>query len=116
MAASEPTTRALAALYEFFAPGGILARCPQEANMHIHGNQMNLNAGNPYAGAAEKAVAAQRAAGVRNKLMMSAKDIEGISNPEEASMVSKWMDSGQSRAPVGVEYHTAASGKDSDFG
>jgi hypothetical protein len=84
--------------------------------MHIHGNQMNLNGINPYAAAAQRAVEAQRAAGVRNKLTMSAKGIEGASSFDEATLIGKWMDGGRSQPRAAVEYHTAASGKDSDFG
>jgi hypothetical protein len=83
--------------------------------MHIHGNQMNLNGINPYAAAAQRAVDAQRAAGVRNKLTMSAKGIEGALSFDEAALIGKWMDGCHSRTPPAVEYHTAASGKDSDF-
>lgn len=84
--------------------------------MHIHGNQMNLNGINPYAAAAQKAVEAQRAAGVRNKLAMSAKNIEGESSLDEATMIGKWMNGGRSQPRAAVEYRTADSGKDSDFG
>jgi len=84
--------------------------------MHIHANQMNLDAVNPYSAAAEKAAAVQRAADVRKKLMKSASDIEGISSPDEAFMVGQWMDSTQSQAQADVEYHTTTAGKDSDFG
>jgi hypothetical protein len=77
---------------------------------------MNLNGINPYAAAAQRAVEAQRAAGVRNKLAMSAKNIEPASSPEEATLIGKWMDGGHSQATVAGEYHTADSGKDSDFG
>jgi len=84
--------------------------------MHIHANQMNLDAVNPYSAAAEKAAAVQRAADVRKKLMKSASDIEGISSPDEAFMVGQWMDSTQSQAQADVEYHTTTASKDSDFG
>ncbi len=84
--------------------------------MHIHGNQMNLNAVNPYSAAAENAAAAQRAANVRKKLMKSASDIEGVSSPEEAFMLGHWMDSTQSPPQNDAEYHTSTAGKDSDFG
>jgi hypothetical protein len=84
--------------------------------MHIHGSQMNPNAVNPYSAAAEKAVAAQRAADVRKKLMKSATDIEGVSSPEEAFMVGQWMDSRHSQVQSQDQYHASAAGKDPDFG
>ena len=83
--------------------------------MHIHGNQMNLNGINPYAAAAQRAVEAQRAAGVRKKLAMSSTNIDGASSLAEATMIGKWMSGGHSQTPVAVPYHTAVSGKDSDF-
>jgi hypothetical protein len=84
--------------------------------MHIHGSQMNPNAVNPFSAAAEKAVAAQRAADVRKKLMKSATDIEGVSSPEEAFMVGQWMDSRHSQVQSQDQYHASAAGKDPDVG
>jgi hypothetical protein len=84
--------------------------------MHIHGSQMNPNAVNPFSAAAEKAVAAQRAADVRKKLMKSATDIEGVSSPEEAFMVGQSMDSRHSQVQSQDQYHASAVGKDQDFG
>ncbi|MGA2168379.1 MAG: hypothetical protein ABSG62_09210 [Terracidiphilus sp.] len=84
--------------------------------MRIHGNQMNLNAVNPYSAAAEKAVAAQRAADVRKKLMKSAADIQGTASPEGAFMLGQWMDSRHSQVESEDQYHACASGKDPDFG
>jgi hypothetical protein len=86
-----------------------------EAQMHIHGNQMNFNAINPYSAAAEKAAGAQRAADVRKKLM-STGETEGVSSPEEAFMAGQWMNPRQRPAQDDEEYHTAAAGRDSDFG
>lgn len=84
--------------------------------MHIHGNQSNLNGMNPYAAAAEKATAAQRAATTRKKLMKAAGNTEGLASSEEASLMAKWMGGQQTQGHGDVEYHTAVSGKDSDFG
>jgi hypothetical protein len=56
---------------------------------------MNLNPVNPYAAAAEKAMAAQRAAGGRKKAVKSVRAAEGASTPEEALMISSWMNAGQ---------------------
>jgi len=83
--------------------------------MHIHGNQMNLNAVNPYSAAAEKAAGAQRVAEVRKKLT-NAGETEGVSSPEVAFMAGQWMIPRQIPAQDDVEYHTAAAGRDSDFG
>ena len=71
--------------------------------MHIHGSQMNPNTVNPYSAAAEKAVARQRAAAVRKKLMKRATDIEGASSPEEAFMVGQWIDSRRSQVQSPIQ-------------
>jgi hypothetical protein len=69
--------------------------------MHIHRSQMSPNLGNPYSAAAEKALAAQRAAAVRKKPMKSAREIEGASNPDVAFMIGRWMDSRHSGPQTG---------------
>jgi len=98
-------------------PGKPNAHWPLKENtMHIHGSQLNPLALNPYSAAAEKAIAAQRAADLRKKLMKSAAEIEGVSSPEEAFMIGQWMDSRHSQVLTGDEYHAAESGKDPDFG
>jgi len=71
--------------------------------MHIQRSQINPNAVNPYSAAAEHALATQRAAAIRKKLLKSASAIEGASTPEEAFMIGRWMDSrysqGQNEKP-----------------
>jgi hypothetical protein len=90
---------------------------PEGGTMHIHATQMNMNSASLYSAAgAEKAAAAQRAADVRRKLMKSASDIEGVSSPDEAFMIGQWIDSRHSQVESVDQYHTAASGRDSDFG
>jgi hypothetical protein len=54
---------------------------------------MQSNAANLYSAAgAEKAVAGQRAADVRKKLMTRGLDIDGELNPEADFMVGRWLD------------------------
>jgi len=84
--------------------------------MHVHGNQTNLNAVNPYSAAAERAAAAQRAADVRKKLLKSAGGAEGRASPEEALMLDKWTGSAQGQVQGDTEYHTAVAGRDPDLG
>jgi len=67
----------------------------QENPMRVHGNQMNLNTINPYSAAAEKAVAAQRAANVRKKLVKSADELAEM--PEETLLISSWLNANQGR-------------------
>jgi len=88
----------------------------KEALMHIHSNETSFNVVNPWSAAAERAAATQKAADIRKRLMGSASEIQGVSSPDEAAMVGKWMVPGQSPLHVDVEYHTSTAGKDSDFG
>jgi hypothetical protein len=80
--------------------------------MHIHGNQLSLNTINPYSAAAEKALAAQRAAEVRKKLLKSADSIEAASNSDVAPLLGLWMDAGHGSAHGEFDYETGASGSD----
>ena len=66
--------------------------------MRVHGNQMNLNTTNPYSAAAEKAMAAQRAANVRKKLVKRADGSECAAMPEETLLISSWINATQARA------------------
>jgi hypothetical protein len=59
--------------------------------MHIHANLPDMNPVNPYAAAAEKAIAKQRAAIGRKKLAKRALGIEGAPSPVEAFMIGTWM-------------------------
>jgi hypothetical protein len=69
-----------------------MPRHGQEWNMHIHGNQANPNPINPYADAAEKALAANRSSSTRKKLLKRAAEVENRPAPDEASIVSRWME------------------------
>jgi hypothetical protein len=61
--------------------------------MHSHAIQMNLSPVNPYAAAAEKALAAKRSSTTRKKLAKAAAEAEAPASPDEAAMVGRWMDS-----------------------
>jgi len=63
--------------------------------MHIHGNQINMSAMNPYSAAAEKAIAAQRSAKTRKKLMEKAWTVEAELTPEADTLVEHWSESQQ---------------------
>ena len=63
--------------------------------MHIHATQMNINAINPYSAAADRAVAAQRAADLRKKLLKNVANLEASSSPEEARMIGQWLEQGK---------------------
>jgi hypothetical protein len=84
--------------------------------MHIHGNSMTVNAASFYSTTQEEKAAAQRAAGVRKKLIKNASEIEGASSPEETLMISQWMDSRHSQVQSGEQNFENDSGRDPDFG
>ncbi len=87
--------------------------------MHIHGNSMNVNSASFYSVAnGEKAVAAERAADVRKRLLKGAAAVDGTASPEETLLIGHWLDgepsNGQPR-PRDSEPHSW-SGRDPDFG
>jgi hypothetical protein len=96
--------------------------------MHIQRSQMNITSVNPYSAAAENAIAAQRAAKVRKKLIKSTTNIDVASNPQEAFMVGHWLDAqpdpaqnsvqnpAPNQAPNDAQYHPSASARVSEFG
>jgi hypothetical protein len=86
-----------------------------EVTMHIHATQMNINAINPYSAAADRAVAAQRAADLRKKLLKNVANLEASSSPEEARMIGQWLEAGQSRAENEDQYHASATGNKPAF-
>jgi hypothetical protein len=90
-----------------------------EAEMHIHGNQTILNAGNPYSAAAEKAAATQRAAHLRRMRRKIALEAEGAAGTKVGARAGfeagSWMHSAQAAGLDVVEYHPSASTRDSDF-
>jgi hypothetical protein len=78
---------------------------------------MTVNAANFYsANQEERAAAAQRAAGVRKKLIRSASELEGAATPEETLMISQWMDSRQSQVQSDEQYPYNVYGQDPDLG
>jgi hypothetical protein len=91
--------------------------------MHIHGNQMILNAVNPYSAAAEKAAAAQRAAHLRRMRRKRTAEAAGTSSAGVTYAVGSWMHSEQrseqrpaeAAGPDGVEYRPSVAGADSSF-
>lgn len=85
--------------------------------MHIHGNSMNIQTANFNAvGNSERAAASQKAAEVRKRLLKSAANIDADSDPDATLLVGQWLDSRHSQVLSEGEYHSAASGKDPDFG
>jgi hypothetical protein len=78
---------------------------------------MAVNAANFYSATMEeRAAAAQRAAGVRKRLMKSASEIDGAATPEETLLIGQWMDSRHSQVESEDQHHATAAGKDPDFG
>ncbi|MGA2216509.1 MAG: hypothetical protein ABSG51_00380 [Terracidiphilus sp.] len=84
--------------------------------MHIHASQMSFNAVNPYAAAADKAIAAQRAGEVRKKLLKGAAEIDGAPIPAEALLVDRWMSSGGGQTQGENHSQIGVSGRDPELG
>jgi hypothetical protein len=77
---------------------------------------MAVNAANFYSAIQEERAAAQRACGVRRKLLRNASEIEGAATPEESLLIGQWMDSRHSQVLSEEQYHASASGKAPEFG
>jgi hypothetical protein len=77
---------------------------------------MAVNAANFYSAIQEERAAAQRAAGVRRKLLRNASEIEGAATPEESLLIGQWMDSRHSQVESEDEYRATNAGKDPEFG
>ncbi len=84
--------------------------------MHIHPAAVGLHPINTSAAGSERAADAQRAAEVRKRLLKSAQSIESGADPDATLLIGQWLDSRHSQVLSSDVYHTAASGKDSDFG
>jgi len=85
--------------------------------MHIHPAAVGLHSINTYAAGNDRsAAAAQRAAEVRKRLLTSAQSVEPDTDPDATLLVGQWIDSRHSQVLPQDEYHSAASGKDPDFG
>jgi hypothetical protein len=85
--------------------------------MHIHGNQMNVNAANSYSVAnGERAAAAERAAAVRKRLLKGAASIDEAASPEETVMIGHWLDQPLNSPGYQADHSGKTSGRDSDLG
>jgi hypothetical protein len=83
--------------------------------MHIHPAAIGQHAINISAAGNQRAAATQRAAEVRKRLLKSVDTIDA-SDPGATFLIGQWMDSRHSQVLPQDEYHSAASGKDPDFG
>ena len=85
--------------------------------MHVHPAAVGLHSINTYAaGNDHSAAAAQRAAEVRKRLLKSAASVDADTDPNATLLVGQWLDSRHSQVLPQDEYHTAAAGKDPNFG
>jgi hypothetical protein len=84
--------------------------------MHIHPSAIGLHTINTSAAGNERAAAAQRAIEVRKRLLKAAQSPVAGATPEENLLIGQWLDSRHSQVLPGDEYHSAAQGKDPDFG
>jgi hypothetical protein len=76
--------------------------------MRIHASQINLNAGNPFSAAADNAIAAHRATNLRKRGMKKTAATAIVVSPEEAQMISRWMNGGRSLVQRDSESTVAA--------
>lgn len=83
--------------------------------MPIHGNQTNLNSGNPYFAAAEKATTAHRATAVRKRLTKKARGIDEKARLGDTFLLGQWMAPQHSQVLGDDEYRMSATNTDSDF-
>jgi hypothetical protein len=84
--------------------------------MRIHGMSLNIQSINLYAAAQSARAAAQRGTEVRKSLLKSARSIGADPDPGASLLIGQWLDSRHSQVLPQDEYHSAASGKDLDFG
>ena len=91
---------------------------PQEDAMHMHPAAIGLQPISSYAAGNERAVASQRAAEIRKRLLKSAQSLESdaATDPDATLLIGQWLDSRHSQVLSGDEYHAAAEGKDPDLG
>ncbi len=86
--------------------------------MHVHPAAIGQHPLSAYAAGNERAMAAQRAAEVRKRLLKSAQGIdeEAASDPDTVLLIGQWLDSRHSQVLPADEYQAAESGNDPDFG
>lgn len=88
--------------------------------MHIHGAIQNVQGAGFYGVSnGERAIAAQRAAETRRRLLKSAHALDadaGQEMTEESALVSQWMDARHSHVLTGDEDRATESGRDPAFG
>ena len=82
--------------------------------MHIHGNQLNVQAAE-FSAISSGEVAARRAAEVRKRLLKSAASINA-GGSDELPLSGQWMDAFHSQVLSEDEYRGGEKGKDPDFG
>jgi hypothetical protein len=83
--------------------------------MHIHDSNSFSYANISPTAAAEHATARQRAENVRKRLMASANETDGITSPDEANPIARWMDPVHSRVLADDEYHASSPEEEADF-
>ena len=85
--------------------------------MHIHGASLNVQGANfASISSGERSAAAQRAAGVRKRLLSGARTLAGDSTPEESMLIGNWLNVCHNQSLADDEYRGSSSGKDPDLG
>jgi hypothetical protein len=96
-------------------------RCPllvrEGDTMHIHGSNANNCAANLHSAANDvRAIAAQRAADVRKRLLKSGQNVEVELSPDQLLMIRQWLGNRQGQGQTDDRDSSGPYGKDSDFG
>jgi hypothetical protein len=85
--------------------------------MHIHGANANNCAANLHSAANDvRAIAAQRAADVRKRLLKSGQNVEVELSPDQLLMIRQWLGNRQGQGQTDDRDSSGPYGKDSDFG
>jgi hypothetical protein len=85
--------------------------------MHIHGSNANNYAANLHSAATDvRAIAAERAAEVRKRLLKSGQIVEAELSPDRIRMIRQWLASRNGQGQTDDHDSSGSYGRDPDFG
>jgi len=85
--------------------------------MHIHGSNANNYAANLHSAATDvRAIAAERAAEVRKRLLKSGQIVEAELSPDRIRMIRQWLASRNGQGQTDDRDSSGSYGRDPDFG
>jgi len=83
--------------------------------MHIHRAAIDLHSINTCAAQSDRAIAAQRSAEVRKRLLNRAQSIAADASPEESLFLGHWLDYRNCQPLPNDEYHPSSHREDPYF-